>query len=104
MSGNDNASETVRTTAVTTTLTNNDYDLLCLAIAGNIVVNLPAVATVQPGRLYRVYKDAAAFTVTIDGAGSELIDGATTLVLAASAKHAAAMVTDGTAWYSVTLY
>lgn len=104
MSGFDNTSETVRTTAVTTTLTNNDYDLLCLAIAGNIVVNLPAVATVQPGRLYRVYKDAAAFTVTIDGAGSELIDGATTLVLAASAKHAAAMVTDGTAWYSVTLY
>lgn len=102
MSGFDNTSETVRSTAVTTTLTNNDYDLLCLGIAGNITVNLPAVATVQPGRFYRVYKDAAAFTVTIDGFGAETIDGAATLVLAASAKHTAGLITDGTAWYSVS--
>ena len=62
MSGFDNTSETVRTTAVTTTLTNNDYDLLCLGITGNITVNLPAVASVQPGRFWRCILEKLATT------------------------------------------
>lgn len=104
MSGYDNTSETVRSTAVTTTMTNNDYDLLVLGATGAVTVNLPAVATIQPGRLYRVYKDAAAQTITIDPFGSELIDGAATTTLASGAVHAKAMVSDGTAWYTVTAY
>lgn len=103
MSGFDNTSETTRTTAVATTLTNNDYDLLCLGIAGNIVVTVPSGVTVQPGRFYRIYKDAAAFTVTITPAAGT-IDGGANIVLAASAKHAAGIVSDGTNWYSATLY
>lgn len=103
MSGFDNISETVRTSAVTTTLTANDYDVLFIGIAGNVVANLPAVATLPPGRAYRVYKDAAAFTVTITPAAGT-IDGAATKVLAASAVHAAVFVTDGTNWFSVASY
>lgn len=103
MSGFDNISETVRTVAATATLTANDYDVLFIGITGNSVANLPAVASLPPGRCYRIYKDAAAFTVTITPA-SGTIDGAATKVLAASAVHAAVIVTDGTNWFSVASY
>lgn len=104
MSGNDNTSETVRVSAVTTTMTDTDLDLYIKAQAGNITVNLPAVAAVQPGRPYSVVKDGAAFTVTIDASGSETINGATTLVLAASAFHGAILVSTGTEWIAKALY
>jgi len=101
MSGADNTSFTTRTTAVTTTLTNNDYILLVIGATGAVTVNLPAVATVQPGRNYTVYKDAAAQTITLDGAGAELIDGAATTTLsAAGGIHAKRLVTDGLAWFT----
>lgn len=104
MSGYDNTSETVRVIAATDTATNNDYVIYAKAIAGNIVLNLPAVASVQPGREYTVVKDAAAFTVTIDGAGTETINGATTLVLAASAFHGANVISTGTEWIARSSY
>lgn len=54
--------------------------LRCNAAAGNMTVNLPAA--VGNGRLVTIKKiDSSANTVTIDGNGSETIDGATTLVL-----------------------
>lgn len=104
MSGFDNTSETVRISAIATTLTDNDYDLYAKGATGNIIIQLPAVAAVVPGRTYNVTKDAAAFTVTLDGAGSETINGATTLVLAASAFHGATVVNTGTEWYAKALY
>lgn len=104
MSGNDNASETVRIIAATDTATANDFVIYAKGITGNIVLNLPAVATIQPGRPYSVIKDAAAFTVTIDAAGSETINGATTLVLAASAFHGATLVNTGTEWIARGTY
>jgi hypothetical protein len=104
MSGFDNASETVRIIAATDTATNNDYVIYAKGITGNITLNLPAVASIQPGRPYRVVKDAAAFTVTLDGSGSETINGATTLVLAASAFHGATVVNTGTEWVAVSTY
>lgn len=103
MSGFDNISETVRTVSATTTLTANDYDLLVLGATGAVTVNLPAVAGLPPGRMFRVYKDAAAFAVTIVPA-SGTIDGAANKSLAASAVHAATVVTDGTNWFSTTSY
>lgn len=103
MSGFDNTSETVRTITGTDTLTNNDFDVFA-TVTANSVVNLPAVASIQPGRTYCVVKDAAAFTVTLDAAGSETINGATTLVLAASAAHGAIIVNTGTAWIVKALY
>lgn len=103
MSGFDNISETVRTVSATTTLTANDYDLLVLGATGAVTVNLPAVAGLPPGRTYRIYKDAAAFAVTITPA-SGTIDGSATKALAASAAHAAIIVTDGTNWFSTASY
>lgn len=104
MSGFDNTSETVRVvTAATDTLTNNDFDVFA-TVTANATINLPAVATVQPGRPYSIVKDAAAFTVTIDGSGSETINGATTLVLASGAFHGAILVNTGTAWIAKALY
>jgi len=103
MSGNDNTSETTRTSAVTTTMTNNDLDLLVLGAAGPVVVNLPAVAGIQPGRPYSVLKDAAAQTVTITPAAGT-INGAATLVLASGAFHGAVLVTDGSNWFAKALY
>lgn len=104
MSGFDNTSETVRVTAVTTTVTDNDYDLYVKGATGAVVVNLAAVATTIPGRTYNITKDGAAFTVTIDPAGAELINGAATLVLAASAFHGATIVNTGTEWVAKALY
>jgi hypothetical protein len=104
MSGNDNTSETVRVVAVTTTMTDNDLDLYVKGQTGAVTVNLPAVAVVQPGRPYTVVKDGAAFTVTIDGAGAETINGAATLVLAASAFHGVILVSTGTEWIAKALY
>jgi hypothetical protein len=103
LSGFDNTSETVRTSAVATTLTNNDYDLYIAAQAGNIVVTVPSGALSIPGRTYSVTKDGAAFTVTLTPAAG-LINGAATLVLAASAFHGAVIVNDGTNWIAKALY
>jgi hypothetical protein len=104
MSGFDNTSETVRVITATTTATDNDYDIYAKGITGNILVNLPPVATTIPGRSYSITKDGAAFTVTIDANASETINGATTLVLAASAFHGAVIVNTGTEWVAKALY
>lgn len=104
MSGSDNTSETVRVVTTTTdTLTQNDYDVFA-TVSANATINLPAVASVQPGRSYSITKDAAAFTVTIDGSGAETINGATTLVLASGAYHGAILVNTGTAWIAKAVY
>ncbi len=62
------------------TLTSEVGHLRCDATAGNITVNLPAATGL--GRLVTVKKiDSSANTVTVDGDGTETIDGATTYVL-----------------------
>lgn len=105
ISGNDNASETVRVSALTTeTLTANDFVLYMKAVTGNATVNLPAVALTQPGRPYTVVKDGAAFTVTLDGASAETINGAATNVLASGAFHGVTVVNTGTEWIIRSTY
>lgn len=102
MSGYDNTSYTVRSvTATSVTLNANDSVLLCSPTAGNMTVNLPAVASTQPGRVYFVKRDATATnTVTLDGNASETVNGATTLAVgAAGTAGAVAIVSDGTAWH-----
>lgn len=101
MSGYDNASETIRKTAVSTTLTNNDYNLLVLGATGAVTITLPLSASIQPGRPYKLYKDAAAQTVTVTPSGSDTFpDGAVTL--ASGARHGAEILTDGLGnWYLV---
>ena len=103
MSGLDNTSETVRTSAVSTTLTNNDYDLLILGATGAVAVTLPSAPTIQPGRVYRVYKDAAAQTITITPA-TGTVDAIASVSLASGAVHAKGFVNDGTNWFTITSY
>lgn len=107
MSGLDNTSLTVvSTTATSYTLTNNDYVLLCSPSGGSQTINLPAVANVQPGRAYYVKRDATATnTVTLDGSGSETINGATTRAVgAAGTAGGCLIVSDGTAWHVLSSY
>lgn len=107
MSGLDNTSFTVvSTTATSYTLTNNDYVLLVSPTAGNTTVNLPAVASIQPGRAYYIKRDATATnTVTLDGNASETINGATTRAVgAAGTAGGALIVSDGTAWHVLSSY
>jgi hypothetical protein len=74
--------------AVTSVSTNTTLDathcvVLVDATSGNITITLPAAGTANR-RIYIVKKiDATANTVTIDGNGSETIDGATTQVISA---------------------
>lgn len=106
MSGNDNISFTTRVVAATTTLTQNDYVLSVEVPTANVTVNLPAVATVPPGRTYIVKRDATAtFTVTLDGAGSETINGAATRAVgAAGTAGAVGIVSDGGEWHVISSY
>lgn len=106
MSGADNTSYTVRVVAATTTLTNNDYVLSVEAPTANVTVNLPAVASVPSGRTYIVKRDATAtHTVTLDGSGSETINGATTRAVgAAGTAGAAVIISDGAEWHVIGSY
>jgi hypothetical protein len=74
--------------------------IICDASSAAITVNLPA-ASISNGYVYYVKKvDATANTVTIDGSGSETIDGGTTAVIS-SQYECLTIVCDGTSWYIV---
>lgn len=105
MSGLDDTSFTVRSsTATTETLTQNDFVLLCDPSGGAMTVNLPAVASVQPGREYVIRSTGTTNAVTIDGSGAETIDGSATKSLASGAIHGVTLVSNGTAWFTITSF
>ena len=106
MSGYDNTSETFRKTAVSTTMTNNDFDILVIGATGPVTVTLLDCTTIQPGRTILVYKDAAAQTITISAATGQTIDGAAgqTTTLATGAIHSKKFITDGANWFTVDAY
>lgn len=106
MSGMDNIAFTIRVVSATTTLTLNDYVLSVESPTANVTVNLPAVATVPPGRTYIIKRDATATqTVTLDGNGSETINGATTRAVgAAGTAGACVIISDGAEWHVIGSY
>lgn len=104
MSGFDNTSYTTRSVTATTTLTNNDFVLFADPAGGAITVNLPAVATVVPGRRYIVRTTGTTNAVTLDGSGSETIDGATTKALASGAIHGCEIINTGSAWLTISSF
>lgn len=104
MSGTDPKAFTTRAVTATTTATATDYVLLCDPATGAITVNLPAVATTEPGRPYFIRTTGTTNAVTIDGNAAETIDGAATKVLASGAIHAAEIVSDGTAWFTIASF
>ncbi len=100
MSGMDNTSFTVRTVAGTTdTLLQTDSVIIYTNTAAK-TCNLPAVASVPPGRRYVVINTATG-TLTVDPAGAETINGAATLAVTASTGRAD-FVSTGTAWFTIT--
>lgn len=89
----------VSTTTITTStvLTTSHVEVGCDATSGPITVTLPAAAG-NAGRLYFISKiDGTGNAVTIDGNGSETINGSLTKVLAAQ-YNAVILVCDGTGW------
>lgn len=100
MSGFDNTSYTVRTITTTSdTLTNNDFVTIWTNTAAK-TCNLPAVASIQPGRRYIVI-NTAANAVTVDPSGAETIDGAATYVVPATLGRVE-FISTGTAWFTIS--
>lgn len=105
MSGTDPKAFTVRAVSAATTLTATDYVVTATATSA-YTITLPDAESIEPGRPYYIVKDnAAANAITIAGAeATDTINGATTLVLASGAFHAAMLVNDGSNWWAVALY
>lgn len=75
-----------------------DYTILCDASGGSLSINLPTAADAK-WQEYNIKKiDSSANTVTIDGSGSETIDGATTAVITLQ-WESVTVQSNGTAWY-----
>lgn len=83
-----------------TTLSGNCV-VLCDASGGDITLTLPPAST-SNGIVYFVKKtESGAHTVTIDGDGSEEIDGATTHTLSGGSLGSVTLVCDGMAWWTL---
>lgn len=79
----------------------DEYYVMANPSAGNIVINLPA-ASGNSGLVYKIKNSDTALTgntVTVDGDGTETIDGNTTIVL--NDLEAIEVVCDGTQWLIV---
>lgn len=67
---------------------------------GSVTGTLAAASTYTPYTVYSFIKGAAGNNMVLDGNGSELISGASTLTLTANGARAD-IFTDGVAWYQV---
>lgn len=74
--------------------------LLVDTSGGAITITLPPAAENESHCYYIKDTDGGGNAVTIDGNGSETIDGSTTLVLA-TAKGTAKLICDGSAWHRI---
>lgn len=90
----------IRTVTGTTTAASTDRTILVDATSGAVTINLPAASSVV-GIEYIVKKiDGSVNAVTIDGNGSETIDGATTKVLNSQWEITKLQATSG-GWYII---
>lgn len=88
----------VTTITASVTLTTSQTVVLCDASTGPIIVTLP-VASGNSGRQYIIKKiDSSANTVTVNGDGSELIDGDLTAVIT-SQYESVSIVCDASNWH-----
>jgi|SRR5581483_5620430 len=110
MSGLDDYSFTTRVVAASTTLGNNDFFCVVEAPTANVVVTLPAVASVPAGRPFYVARDTTAtYTVTLTPNAADKIDAGTAgvgvAVGAAGTAGGCTVVSDGvTGWYRVGVH
>lgn len=89
--------------SVNTTLDQDDGFVSVTAGVGGVTVTLPAVAAVRVGQWYLIQNaDGGAGLVTIDGDGSETINGVTTKTI--TLQYSAVLVVNtGTEWFGLTL-
>jgi len=91
------------TNVTSTTATLDDDDQVILAdddtAGAAITITLPA-ASDSNGTIYRIKKLGTTGNVTIDGNGSETIDGSTTLVLS-SQYDSTTIYCNGTSWFII---
>lgn len=83
----------------TYTLTSNDTFVNCDTTSGSFTLTLPA-ASVVSGRTYHIKKTGAANTCTIARAGSDTIDGATSIALTVE-NESRSIIGDGTSKWLV---
>ena len=88
-----------KTVAGDVTLTADDCFVLMNPAAAARTVTLPSAATL-PNKLFMIRSSSSSNTVTIDPAGSETINGASTVVLKAANDYII-FVSDGTNWQRV---
>lgn len=87
----------IRSVSANTTLTVNDFVVNVDATGASRTITLPTAAS-STNVIYCVRKtDASGNTVTIDGDGSETIDGATTVVISTQWDRRC-IISDGTSW------
>lgn len=92
---------TIEDATASVTLASASNYVFADASSADIVVNLPAAATAKSGRLYNIKKtDSSANKVTVDGDGSETIDGDTTFEILQQ-DESVTIVCDGSNWYIV---
>lgn len=90
----------ITTVSANTTLNTTHYTVLVNAATAGVTITLPAASGVT-GRMYVIKKiDSSANTVTIDGNGTEKIDGANTVTLSAQ-WNSRTIQCDGSAWYII---
>lgn len=103
MSGFDNSSYTVRTTALATdTLLNTDFFVIYTNATAKSV-SIPAISSLTPGRVFAIVNTAAG-AITVTPAGGALVNGAATFVTPAGTAAGAGrtwFVNDGTNWFTV---
>lgn len=100
-----NGSQTVKRTAVGTgayTILTTDYYLGKTSITGGgDTITLPSAVTVGAGKIYIIKDESGAAgtnNITIDGDGTETIDGTTTRVINTN-YGSMNIISDGTNWY-----
>jgi hypothetical protein len=89
----------VRTVTASETLRESDAFLVADTTAGSVTLTLPKAAFML-GRLLWIKKLVAANTLTVDGDGSETIDGAATLAWATQ-YTTNRLLSNGSAWHIV---
>ena len=98
------ATHTQTVTAASDTLVTTDCVVLCDCTSNAITINLPLAnisGTGAAGKTYHIKKiDSTSNTVTIDGNGSETIDGDLTKVIT-SQWDSLMIVSDGSNWYII---
>jgi uncharacterized protein (TIGR02145 family) len=90
----------LKVTTITSATTLDQTHNVVLCNTGPYTVTLPAVAS-NAGKVYYIKNiDTNGDDITIDGAGSETIDGSTTYLLDAY-KHSVRIICDGSSWHVI---